>query len=189
MLIQKPNPVGKDLRIQWVQQILYERLVELWGLSDTAWTCYERAYRTQQENDYVPEVFIPGANGSGEYKEVYWDDTLTVLSFFGIGDQETIVRDINTAKVYLIWMVDLSRLKPGIYRADEEFHQDVMNQFTLLGLQPTAMITGISKVFEEYSGYRRNENEIYSKLKFRDMHPLHCFRVNFDLLYNLQDVY
>jgi len=189
MLIQKPNPTGIDLRIQWAQQVAYERLVALWDLDDNAWTCYERAYKNQQESDYVPEVFIPAANGPGEYKEVYWDDKLTALSFFGVGDQETIVRDVNTAKVFIIFMVDLSRLKPGAFRNDAEVHRDVQEQFTLFNFAPTGLITGINNVFQDYGGYRRNENEIYSKLKFRDMHPMHCFRINFDVLYNILDVY
>lgn len=189
MLIQKPNPTGIDLRIQWAQQVIYERLIALWGLDDNAWTCYERAYKNQKEGDYAPEVFIPGTIGPGEYKDVYWDDTLTALSFFGVGDQEVIVRDVNTAKVYLIFMVNLKQLKPGDTRNDAEAHRDVQEQFTLFNFQPTALITGINSVFAEYGGYKKNADEIYSNLKFRDMHPLHCFRINFDVLYNILDVY
>lgn len=183
MLIQKPNPTAIDLCIQRVQQVMYERLVALWNLDDNAWTCYERAYKNQQGTYYAPEVFVPGAGGPGEYKEVFWDDSLTVLSFFAVGDQEIISRDVNTAKVSLILMLDLDRLMPGNYRQDAEVRRDVQEVFSLMQFQLTGITTGIKPVFAEFWS-----PQLEDRIKFRDMHPLHCFRINFDVLYNPLDV-
>jgi len=182
MLIQKPNPTAIDLCIQRVQQVMYERLTTLWGLDDKAWTCYERAYKNPQGTYNAAEVFVPNTAQSGDYSEVFWNDALTVLSFFGVADQETIVRDVNTAKVYLIMMMDLQRLKPGIYRQDAEVRRDVQYVFTLMQFQPTSIITGLKNVFAEYWS-----PALEDRLKFNDMHPRHAFRINFDVLYNPLD--
>ena len=44
----------------------------------------------------------------------------------------------------------------------------------------TGIRTGIDNVLEEYPGSIRDKG-----LRFRDMHPFHCFRFDFNLNYNI----
>lgn len=100
MLLTKTTPVGIDVPVQKFQQWLHEKLVAKWNLSgdDTVWRCYGRCYRNQTTDGYVAENY----EGSGKYKEVYWDSKLTAISFFGIGTT-TDVQVGNIADVHLVF--------------------------------------------------------------------------------------
>lgn len=178
MLLTKTTPVGIDVPIQKFQEWLHTQLVSKWGLTgdDTVWRCYGRCYRNQTKDGYVAEAY----EGGGKYREVYWDSKLTAISFFGMGtniDTQT----GNVADVHLVFFTDVSKLKPSItHRADEEVKKDVrelvgmgMFGFTLEGIT-----TGVENVLREYPGNRRDE-----RLKYVDMHPVHCFRFNFKVRY------
>jgi hypothetical protein len=180
MNITKSPVTGVDIPIQKLQSYLYPLVKGLWGLGDSTYNAYGRAYRNQTEDGYSPEVYT----GLNEYKDVYQDDTLSASSFFGVGEVQTVKASNQTADVFLIFMVDLSKIKPGATRNDEEAHIDIENlckpknfEFTFTGL-----VTGIDQVFKEYSGWKKKEG-----IKYRDMHPQHCFRLNFKLLYNIYD--
>ncbi|HEY1044954.1 MAG TPA: hypothetical protein VGF79_00850 [Bacteroidia bacterium] len=182
MKIQSPTPKGIDYVIQQFQNWLHTQLIARWGLSDvstTDWLCYDRAYKNQKTDGYVPEVYLT----KNEYKEVLLDDKVKVTSFFGVGD--TIEVDTqenqNVANVHLIFFVNLKKLKVTDARPDEITRQDVQyfcNQdlygFTLEGIQ-----TGIEAVLSDYPGFMRE-----SGMKHRDMNPFHCFRFNFSLRYD-----
>jgi hypothetical protein len=175
--ILKPSPVGIDRPIQQMQAYLYNALVAKWGLDDTKLTCYGRAYRNATQDGYTPEVYV----GNNEYKEVYYDDRLSASSFFGVGEEIKNTAKSVTADVFIIFMVNLNNIKPGVNRNDEECHIDVQTLVTRLfyGFTFTGITTGIDHVFREYSGLRRSKG-----IKFTDTHPQHCFRLNFKLIYN-----
>jgi hypothetical protein len=176
MLITKDNPVGIDNAIQKLQTIIHTALVSRWGVS-ADYECYGRCYRNKKDDGYVAEIFTSGK----DYKDAYWNDTLTALSFFGVSDK--VDNDTGSAKaqVHLVFFVDLSKIKPAIaHRADEEVRQDVINAigpflngFTYLGYE-----TGIDNVLREYPGSRRSEG-----LKAVDMQPVHCFRIRLSLIF------
>ncbi len=175
--ILKPSPVGIDIPIQHMQTYLYDKLSVRWGLTTDTLNCYGRAYRNATQDGYTPEVYI----GNNEYKEVYYDDTISASSFFGIGEEIKNNNKATTADVFLIFMVDLNKVKPGATRNDEECHIDVQTLVTTLfyGFTFTGLVTGIDHVFKDYSGWRRDKG-----IKFTDTHPQHCFRLNFKLIYN-----
>jgi hypothetical protein len=182
MLIKKEIPKGIDIPIQRLQEVLYKELKKKWGISDDiSFDCYGRAYRNQTSDGYVPEVY----KKNGEYADVLFDDKLKALCFFGISDTQQYDAGSSLAKVFLIFMVNVKELKPGItHRGDEEIRVDAeeiacikRHGFTLTGIE-----TSLDRVFKEYSGWRVKDG-----IKFNDMHPLHCFRMNFDLLYNIFD--
>lgn len=177
--VTKPTVTGIDIPIQKFQQVLYAKLKPVWGYDDTQFNGYGRAYRNQTIDGYTPEVY----KANGEYNDSYFDDTLWGSSFFGLGETQKVNDDV-TAQVFVIFMVNLDKVKPGTTRNDEEVRIDVeqialkrYNGFILAGV-----ITGIDQVFKEYSGYKAVRG-----IKFRDMQPWHCFRLNFNVTYNIYD--
>jgi hypothetical protein len=178
MLISKTNPVGIDITIAKAQKALHDELIALWGIDNKEYLCYERCYRNKKDNGYIAEVYV----GEKEYKEVYWNDTVTAISFFGIGETENIKIGEN-AKVHLVFFVDLKKIKPSIlHRADQEVRQDVLSIVgnNLHGLHLESMDLYLENCLKEYKSSLRDE-----RLKFVDMHPVHCFRLNFSLNYNV----
>jgi hypothetical protein len=185
----KTSPIGVDIRIQRHQLFLYPALQQLWGLADADWNSYGRAYRNQTEDGYTPEVFIGIGNqeGKSDYQEVLFDDNLKALSFYGMEDAGRYDKANATVGVFLIFMVNLLELKPAVtWRADEEVRNDVekLCQIDRYGMGLTGFSTGFDQVFKEYSGWRKTTG-----IKYRDQHPTHCFRLNFNLLFDINECY
>ena len=138
--IRKNNPVGIDLRIDKLQNFLYNKL---------AWVNYEsyhRAYKNQKENSLIPEVYT----ANGDYKEVYFNDNYNATSFFLVDDNRTIEDVSATVGVSLIYQVKLDALYPSVsHRADEEVVNEVTNWINLnnKGFDLTNVITGIANVY------------------------------------------
>lgn len=183
MLITKTNPVGIDIAIQNLQTYLHKQLVTKWGLTghdDPAYECYGRCYRNKKDSGYIAEVFTGGLGGI-DYKEVYWDDKLKAISFFGTGAKTTF--DLkNKTDVHLVFFVNLQKLKPLVsHRADEEVRNEIQQLFgnTLEGFSYESIELWLDNVLKEYPGSRRD-----NRLVAVDMQPVHCFRINFTLLYS-----
>lgn len=169
-------PTGIDVSIQKLQTLIHNNLIDKWGINPAQYQSYGRCYRNKKDNGYIAEVYL----GNGEYKEVYWDDNLSAISFFGIGN--TIKYEaVQKADVHLVFFVNLRNLKSALSnRADEEVRIDVINScnFGMYNFRYTSIETSIETVLKEYTGsYREN------RLKLVDMHPIHCFRINFSLQY------
>lgn len=182
MLYTKASTVGIDTRIQALQNFLYPQLKKIWGIAnDTAWDCYGRVYRTQTDDGYIPEAYMGGNNA--EYKELFFDDTKTAISFFLMGESVKFSGGA-TAQISMIWMVNLALLNAGTYRNDEEVRNVIQKllQVPIQGFELTGWDIGIDATFKEFSGWRKKDG-----IKYRDMQPFHCFRINGDLLYNIND--
>lgn len=177
MLVVKATTVGVDTPIQRMQTYLYNALLTKWALTSSTFNMYGRAYRNASLDGYTPEVYV----GKKEYSEVYYDDNVYASAFFGVGSEIVNSRTAVTADVFIIFMVNLSKIKPGTNRNDEEAHIDVQTLVTKLfnGFTFTGITTGIDNVFKDYSWWRKNKG-----IKFTDTHPQHCFRLNFKLIYN-----
>lgn len=181
MLIQAPNPVGIDYKLQQFQTKMHSYLITKWGLSLTSandYKCYDRCYRNQTKEGFKPEVY----DQNGSYTDLLFNDNVKVQSFFGIGNTLNYSQPnkANDADVHLIFMVNLEKLKNTKTRPDEEVRQDIQSflvhshfRFILTSIQ-----IGIDTVFSDYSAVT---------VKYRDMQPLHCFRFNFDNLYTFSD--
>lgn len=181
--VVKPTVTGIDIPIQKYQTVLYNALLTPWAITDQTFNMYGRAYRNQdkENNAYTPEVYI----GNDEYSDAYFDDTLSGSAFWGIGDMTkvSLAGDI-TANVFVIFMVNLDKIKNGATRNDEEARVDVerIAMQRDYGFFLTGITIGIDQVFKEYSGYKAVKG-----IKFRDMQPWHCFRLNFQVTYNIYD--
>lgn len=180
MNITKPSVTGVDIPIQKLQTVLYDKLKPIWAYTDSTFTMFGRAYRNQTQDGYTPEVYV----GNDEYNDSYFDDTLAGSAFWGLSEIEKVDRGNVNADVFVIFMVNLAKIKPANTRNDEEARVDV-EQICLArdyGFFLNAIVTGIDMVFKEYSGYKNTTG-----IKFRDTHPWHCFRLNFKLNYNIYD--
>lgn len=187
MLTVVANPVGIDIPVKKLQEKIHRELMVKWGLDpndsiqNARYECYGRCYRNRKQTGYVAEVYI----GNSNYKDVYWNDELNAISFFGIGS--SVRNKINDqTDVHLIFFVNLEKLKPSLTnRADEEVRLDVLNTIGKFnfGFTYTGFELGIENVLREYPGSYRSE-----RLKYVDMHPVHCFRLNFTLTYNINKI-
>lgn len=162
-----------------MQEYLHNNLLATWQIGDADYLAYGRVYRNQTKDGYIPEVFI----GGNDYQEVLLDDRVAASSFFGVENTTEFNNFLVDAQVFVVFWVDLSRLKSGTaQRQDEEVHIDVLklvNNIKKFNFELTGIETGIDTIFRNYSGFRVNE-----AIKYRDMHPFHCFRLNFNLNYN-----
>lgn len=179
MLVTKTNPTGIDNAIQKLQAYLYGRLITSWNLTsdESKYECYGRCYKNKKDNGYIAELFT----GGNEYREAYWNDNLSVLSFFSVSDKVEAELGSNKTSVSIILFVNLVKLKPTItHRADEEVRQDVIRSIgaNLYGFHYQGYETGIENVLREYPGSRRDEG-----LKVVDFQPVHSFRINLSLIY------
>lgn len=175
MIYTKTKPAGIDIGIQALQNFLYVQLQKVWGMAAADYTSYCRVYKNQTELDqgYSPEVYL----GNNEYTDTFYDDSVKVLSFFQMGDSEKFAGGLS-ATVSVIFHVNLAAVKPGLaWRGDEEVRRDVeiLCKENRWGLMMQSVEIGIDNVFREYSGWKKKEG-----IKFRDMHPFHCFRINFN---------
>lgn len=182
MLNTITNPVGADFNIGKLQAMLYARLSALWP-NTIVWDSYARVYRNKSVSDgWVAEAYL----SNGDYKEVYYDDTVDVVSFFGLGTTQNIGL-LNSVDVHLVFFVDLSKLKPSLtHRSDSEVISDVLNVIgaSAHGFTPVSVETGLQNVLKEYPGSRRDD-----RLKHVDMQPRLAFRINFELKYSNTNKY
>lgn len=180
MMFTKDNIEGVDVSIDGFQRWLYPKLVAKWGLeanSDKDYNCYARVYKNRTKDGYIPEAYIGGKN----YRELLLDDKVKVLSYFSVGDTTTFAQNRLVTNVGLVFMADLSKITNNQDRMDEKVRQDVVQLvqgIRFYGFSFQGVETGVDNVYREFSGAR-----IVKGIKFSDMHPNHCFRVNFTLSY------
>jgi hypothetical protein len=172
MLYLKENPQGIDIPIQNLQKYIYRKLLKIWNITDSKYLCCGRSYRNQTDKSYIPEIYM----GNGEYKDAFFDDTVSAVSFFSMNEKTDIKMLEMTNTVSLIFCVNIKELKSGIqHMADEEVRLDVMENVNVFGFSLVSIDTGIDNVFREYDKTR---------IKFRDIYPLHCFRLNLKIQYS-----
>jgi hypothetical protein len=177
MNLTKPTVTGIDIPIQKLQTLLYSKIKTLWNVTDTTFNMFGRAYRNQSSQGYTPEVYV----GNNEYNDTYFNDQLSGSAFFGLGEQSKASAEGDvSANVYLIFMVNMDKVKPGTTRNDEEVRVD-MERICInrdFGFFMSGIKTGIDQVFKEYNT---------KLIKFRDMQPWHCFRIDFNITINIYD--
>lgn len=182
MLQVKDKPVGVDIPVQGFQKFLYSQLKALWNVSDSEMDGYGRCYRNKVDKGYIPQLF----DGATVYKDVFFDDTLTsALFFFDSGDSVKQNAASSLVKIDLIFMVNLQRLLPSLqWRGDEEVRNQV-ERICLVpryGLRMCEVVTGFKNVLSRFDGILSAD-----QVTFRDLHPLHVFKICFDLTYNLNE--
>ena len=178
MLIQKDNPVGIDALIQDMQKQMHDQLLLKWSLNTDVYNAYGRCYRNKTNDGYIAENYT----GNNEYKEVFWDDNLSVISFYGTDGKADYAQG-QTINVHQVFFINIKKVKPSItHRGDEEVKADIISVVKAgpYGLSITGFEQFTENVLREYPGSRRER-----RLAAVDMHPLMCFRLNFKLLYDI----
>lgn len=180
----KNSVIGVDIPIQSFQKFLYNQLLSKWKTAESSFLSYGRCYRNNVDLGYIPEVYVNGT--PAQYVGIEFDDTNTnVLSFFDLYDDVKFKDGSATAKVDLIFIVNVTNLKPGIaHRADEEIRNDVerLCQVPRFGFIATDFQTGYANVFNRFPGIVKND-----QITWRDLQPLHVFKITFDFVYNIND--
>lgn len=182
MLYTKTTPKGLDYHIQRLQTDMYAYLKTLWSVTDSAspsiYDSYGRIYRvTDRDGGIIPEAYTSG----NEYRQVLFDDTRAVVSFYDTGDDIQAAEGYKTAKVglYVLARLDMIPLyAASIQRMDEEVRNDVVNYIdqTGFGFLVTGIYLGAQQAMKTYSGKKIKEG-----MRFRDMHPYLCFRIDMKL--------
>lgn len=179
MLIAIDKPVGIDAAIVKLQTKLESSLMTTWNLSDPSqYMCYGRCSKNRTtDGGYAAEVFDPT---TGDYKDVYFDDTISAISFFSSADKVVIDKGQGKVAVGLIYFVDLSKVKTSLHRADEEVRLDIIKLigYSSFGFALSSIETGVDNVLKEYPGSRRDK-----RLASLDMGSRHAFRINLNLIY------
>ena len=103
------------------------------------------------------------------------------LSFFSVGETVTYQGNELQAQVSLIFFVNLAKINPSTERADELTRQQIIQMVQgskAFGFSFTGVETGLDSVMRDYDGIRKSQG-----VKYRDTHPFHCFKLNFELRY------
>ena len=168
MLTLKENPVGVDLVINEINNLVYNEL------NFENYEAYHRAFKQQSERGVIPEAFIYDTR---DYKECFYDDRVN-SSFFYTSDSTDFVdngRLVNTT-VSMVFQVNLDEVAPAIkHRGDEEIHRVVVNAInkSVYGTV-SSLVVGIDNVYNEFDT---------TQITYTDMQPFHCFRVDIDVSY------
>jgi hypothetical protein len=185
MIVTLTSPKGINYWINKLQPYLESQLFPKWagGLAsgDPSYRFYPRVFRNQDPGaGYIAELYT----GDGNYREVFWDDSLSGLSWFGLGPK--LVQDVQqVADVHLVTFANLKTLYPAaLHRADEEIRNDFQDVFKTspFGFIHLSTEIWLQNVLREYPGSRR-ENRLIGA----DMGFVHAFRLNLQLRYNPLD--
>jgi hypothetical protein len=172
MIQIKENPVGVDVVINDIQRSVFDSVQWL------NYNGYHRIYKNETSTGIIPEFYNVNNNvKSGEYEEVYLNDNLDASSFFYVADTINATSNgrMYNSVVSMVFQVNLSNLTGDNTRSDEEIHRDVIlaiNKSTYGKVN--AIATGISNVYSIFDT---------TQLKWHDMQPYHCFRVDIDVSY------
>lgn len=155
-----------DRVIQELQTILYNELLVIWDTSKL--DAYGRVYKYEQSNSVLPKVYDASIKN---YKATLYNGQ---SCFFFIDENTHPIEDNDhefTTDVKIVFMLNLEDLKTSTERADADVKRDV----TILlrdndyHFRMKEYIQGIDDVFRGFDT---------SKLKDKDIHPLHVFAIN-----------
>ena len=156
----KVNPIGIDFAIQKLQVYLYDKL----GYSN--FNGYGRCYPIEREGKTTPNRYV----GNNEYEEVLLNDNLSGHFFF----TENPVSKKNTSglletEVSIIFLVDLSKIKPSVERTDEEVRMEIEQILWHKNTQfPITEIVRGQKVLEDFDS-DNFDMQPYCFLKFKGL--------------------
>lgn len=168
------NSIGLDAVISRIQTDLYGELTSRWSNIDM----YGRAYRNKTKEGEKLEFYT----GSGEFRDVYYNDRVNGTVFF-LDDESHTTQDemVFQTDVKVIAMLNLEDLLGNDIRKDAQVQRDLVEALRKIN-DENFTISGISKGVDAVFAGESREG-----LKYLDMHPKHCFSVNVTLTYYLTD--
>jgi len=167
---------GIDAAIKRIQLQLYDSIVERWTNNING---YGRVYKNPRNFRKIPEAYV----GNREYEDVYFDDKADANFFFLASDNASSTDEmVFTNNVKVVFCLNLEECIEGNDRMDALAHKDaveILRNISTSGMyEITGYETGLENVFSGYS---------ITGIKHDDMQPYHCFAVNIDLNYYLND--
>lgn len=181
-LIRKTSPVGIDIPIDRLQDLLYNGFgVNIsalsWVTAENGYQSYHRAYRNEDNQDEAGQI-VEAYDGTNEYIDVFYSDNFSASSFFLTDENIGTDGHLYNTDISIIFQLNLAETYPNItHRADEEAHREVL---LMLENAPwpaysiTGLITGIDNVYAALN---------LDKIRYTDMHPRHAFMVNMNVEY------
>lgn len=172
-----PRPTGIDYPIQLLQSWLYEQLYTKWGesgLTSELLQVYGRAYRNNVvDNGYVPQAFIEGIDYNND---MFYDDRIAALLWFGLNDPTTVKGVGHTYNVTLYCFCNLELVTPNndTQRMDEQVINDVRNLIlpNRYGFFVKNVERDVDKVLKRFSGKVKND-----ALAKNNQQPKLCFAI------------
>lgn len=189
-----PSPTGEDAYLNDLQVGMYANLPNRLGLDASKWNCFSRVYRNhttegQTQSGYIPEAFYNGnyvaGDGTSNRGGLFFE-TGYMVSFFGqLEGMKRQQSGYNCSPMELIFFIDLSLISiPGIDGANQRIDEAVINiiknyvECSGVNLRLRETVKDVDKVLERYSGSQKKMSLT------RNMQPLLCFKLVFDLIYN-----
>jgi hypothetical protein len=178
-LILKTEPVGIDCTIDRFQKLIYNALSTSFN---GEWDCYPRIYKTKAKDLRGNEYFKPEYSSGkyGDYKEVLFNDKVSITSFFLVSDEVDVDNGITTTQVDIIFASDLVKaLNIKNHREDEEFIVMLTKQFkkTMISTWDLQrIIKGVDNVYQEFE----RSNVAWSDIQNRNVVRF-SFRVNYEI--------
>lgn len=169
----KDNPVGIDVKINRIQEKMYQPITDLWGSIDF----FGRVYKKTRKNGSPSlERYV----GSGEYQPVLNSEGNKI--FFVQGSKP----DINLGQIrndlWIVCIVKIENIRNIEHRADEEVHSDFLTELSknisskdIIGLEYG--MSNLQRVVEDSFSF--------GNFKFSDIHPYHVFMVKTNISYKL----
>ncbi len=169
------DPKGIDVEIQRIQKVLHDSLSLKWAGELNA---YGRVYQNLTKEEKIKPEHYKGNSG---YEDVYFDDKFSCTFFFM--DKDTHNQEDKykySSEVNLVFMVNLSKIHNETEMADARALFEVLE---ILNEEYNVNIESSLK-------YVRNvlKGMDISKIKFSDIHPLHCFGVKMKLHYDINEI-
>lgn len=178
---RKPNPTGVDKPIDALQLKLYKEFSSLGVIKG-----FPRVYiGPHKDQGYVLQHYL----GEGEYEDVLRNDD---SRFFFYLNPEINVSDQNSAKVGIVFMVDLSDLTDDDTRRDEFLRNRALDVVNRSSFKPSTIKTGLnhlkSIMGRVYTMNSRSRDVFYStNFELDDMHPFHVFTIECDINYSYKN--
>ncbi len=180
-LIRKISPVGIDIPIDRVQDLLYSglggKLPLSWVTAENGYQSYHRAYKNEDNQEDAGQI-VEAYDGTNEYKDVFFADNFSASSFFLSEDTIGSNGHLYNTDISIIFQLNLEETYPTItHRADEEAHREVLlilENAPWASYSITELVTGIDNVYAALN---------LGKIRYTDMHPRHCFMVTMNVEY------
>ena len=172
-IYQRTNPVGLDARITEFQSYLYAKL----GFAN--WECFDRVYMNEQvDKGLRPEAY----EVNREYKDVLYDDTVDISTFFFRSSKVDRVNNGYECDVSLIVQCELPKLFPSIaHRADEELASKFELASENYNLRDYFKLEDAEYLIKNV--YREFDKE---QLQLDDISSRHVVRFNYRVHYKLK---
>lgn len=181
-----PIPSGIDYPIGEFQQLLYERLYPMWGLSGLTsddFQVYGRCYRNSDKDGFTPQLYTQGVDYN---QDMFYTDKLSAMIWFGINDPTGVEFNRHLYDVSMYVMLNLNDVKPNnpTQRMDEKVIQDVMKLVATgwYGFIPTKVVRDIDNVLQRFSGTKKKAAIINTNHSEKL-----CFRVDFKNAIDIND--